>query len=169
MSQGYAFVQKGQNLSEATMPIAAVPVVAPRVGMRSAPHTPANLADHPASSVRALLQPLMNRLSAPAALIAADGVIVVTNEAWSRFADREGDSRLGLGGNYMDFVHRQGFQGSPHHTAIATLLDDVAAGRQSRGHHPFKGDGPLARRASGINLTSLPFRDHRYVLVHRYE
>ena len=88
--------------------------------------------------------------------------------AWDRFADRQG-GELGLGGNYTHFVREQALQGQRRPFAIANLLDDVVAGRQSRCHLAFKGNGPLAMRASEINLTSLPFRDDRFILVHRYE
>jgi hypothetical protein len=169
MSHGYAFVQKDPRIDDAAISMAATSRATASNENRLGAARPADLADPRGSSVRSLLQPLMNRLSAPAALIADDGTIVVTNEAWDRFAERQDRGRLALGGNYSDFVHEQALQGSADHAAIASLLDEVVAGRQSRCHFAFRGDGPLAMRASGINLTSLPFRDDRFILVHRYE
>lgn len=121
------------------------------------------------ASFRAFLQSLINRLTAPAALIATDGTIAVTNLAWDRFADREAKATPALGENYLDHVHDLADRGSADHVAISSLLDEFAAGRKSPSHLALKSDSVPGARVCAINLTSMLLRDEKFILVHLYE
>jgi hypothetical protein len=160
MSQGYVLVRKEPEMDVAAIPMTAVP-------SPSTPYIQPAIRPNPSRSIsiHATLQLLMNRLTAPTAVIAEDGAIIVTNEPWDRLAKQEGDGGLARGRNYLDYNRKLALRGNRDNLAILDSLADLGAGRQSHCHLALSSDC----RASGINLSSLSFGLENFVLVHRYE
>lgn len=120
--------------------------------------------DHGRATIAHTVQPLMDRLSAPAALLGADGTIFLTNEAWDKVAGRsEGPAR---GSNYFEVILNDASRGDADSSAILSSLVELLAGNQTHSHVALR-DGLAGGKTAGVNLTILPFRDAYYILVHR--
>lgn len=120
--------------------------------------------EHGRAAIVHTVQPLMDRLSAPAALLAADGTIFLTNEAWDIDARRSnGPARES---NYFEAILNDASRGDAGSSAILSSLVDLLAGNQTHSHVALR-DERTSEAMAGVNLTILPFRDAYYILVHR--
>ena len=78
---------------------------------------------------------ILNSLPANVAVLALDGTIVATNEAWNRFARENGDppqNSIGPSANYLDACSRAAVRGEPY---ARTALDGIQS--VLHGHEPF--------------------------------
>jgi len=121
-----------------------------------------------ATSIRSALQPLIYGLWAPGALLAADGSIVVTNEAWERLAERPGGRKLKLGGNYFGFNREEAAKGNADSLAILSALAELGEGRPLYREVDLQGLDGFREGPSKVNLTSLACGDERYIFVNWY-
>ena len=120
--------------------------------------------DHGRATIEHTVQPLMDRLSAPAALLGADGTIFLTNHAWDRVAGQSaGPAR---GSNYFEVILNDASRGDADSSAILSSLVELLAGNQTHSHVALR-DGLAGGKTAGVNLTILPFRDAYYILIHR--
>ena len=118
-----------------------------RTPLRTSPSHSDNRSAAPAEASRRpsvpRCEPLIYGLWAPGALLAADGAIVVTNEAWERLAERPGGRKLKLGGNYFEFNREEAAKGNADGLAILSALTELRDGRPLYREVDLQGEGRL--------------------------
>src|SRR5690348_14307299 len=84
------------------------------------------------SDIQAALD-IANALLAELTVIDQHGTIVLTNDAWSRFANENAADRCltsGVGLNYLDICRSASGEGSDHAKEVLEGLEDVLSGKR---------------------------------------
>ena len=111
----------------------------------------------------------MNALLAELAVIDRKGSIVLTNEAWSRFANNNAaDGRLtaGVGLNYLDICRSASGDGSGGAREVLAGLEDVLSGKRQEFCAEYPCHSPTERRWFLLQVTRLRSPVEGAVLLH---
>jgi PAS domain S-box-containing protein len=129
----------------------------------------APIARDPAIGAEQLGEEILNSLTAHVAVIGRDGTILVTNEAWNRFARENGDPPLhaiGSGVNYLDVCRRATADGLPEAQTALECLERVLEGRSESSQMEYPCDSDKEERWFLMNVSRLQDSKGGAVVAH---
>ena len=112
---------------------------------------------------------IVNALLAEVAVIDREGTVVLTNEAWSRFANENAAERgliSGIGLNYLDVCRSAAGDGSGGAEEVLAGLEDVLSGKRQQFCVEYPCHSPTERRWFLLQATSLDTPLRGAVLLH---
>ncbi len=104
-------------------------------------------------------QAILSSLTVHLAVLDADGTILMVNEAWTRFAQANGDpwgNQTGVGVNYLDVLRRSAQAGDETAGGVAQEIQKLLHGAQDSFSCEYPCHSPTEERWFLMNVTPLP-------------